>query len=145
VQVSGQVSPEVVCFYGSDDVEGVVWEWQLRNGGLPYFDAAGLNPVCIWSLGESDAFFGIVDTVHLTLRCDCGQLVDGSPATTTHIKNRGVVRYRDVLEAPVCQLGMARIHSPQSESNQPPCWLAALIYRLSPGAHDCYPVSLAPK
>ena len=102
VQVSGQLRPEVVCFYGSDEVEGVVRERQLRNGGLPYFDTAGLHPVCICSLGESDAFLGIVDAVHFTSGCDCGQLVDGSPAATTHIKNGVVVRYRGVLKAPVC-------------------------------------------
>jgi hypothetical protein len=44
VHVSGQVRPEVVCFHGSDDVEGVVPERQLRDRGLPYFDAVGQNP-----------------------------------------------------------------------------------------------------
>jgi len=119
---------EVVCCCGSDDVEGVVWEWQLRNRGLPYFDAAGLHPACICSLAENDAFFGIVDAVYFTFRCDCGQLLNGSPATTTHIKDRVVVRHRDVLQGPVCQFRTARIHSPQSESTQPPRRLAALIY-----------------
>ena len=88
-------------FHGSDDVEGAVRERQLRDGGLPYFDPVVLDPACICSIGESDAFFGVVDAVHFTLRCDCGQLVDGSPATTTHIKEGVVVRYRDVLQAPI--------------------------------------------
>jgi hypothetical protein len=61
LEVSGQVRPEVVCFHGSDDVEGVVRERQLRNGCLPYLDAAGLNPACVCSLGEGDAFLRIVD------------------------------------------------------------------------------------
>ena len=92
-QVSGQVRPEVVRFHGSDDVEGVIRKRQPGDGGLPYFDPARLDPACICSLGESDAFFGIVNAGHFTLRCDRGQLVDGSPATTTHIKDGVVVRY----------------------------------------------------
>ena len=59
-------------FHGSDDVEGAVRERQLRDGGLPYFDPVVLDPACICSLGESDAFFGVVDAVHFTLRCDRG-------------------------------------------------------------------------
>jgi hypothetical protein len=66
-------------------------------------EVRSVMPIGIFcSLGENDTLFAIVDAVDFTLGCDCGQLVDGSPATTTHINDGVVARYRDVLQTTVC-------------------------------------------
>ena len=77
----------------------------------------------------------MIDPVDFSLRGDRRQFIDCPAAATTYIEDREVAPYRDVIQTPVRELGVVRVHPPQHVSAQPSGWLAELTHRPAIAGH----------
>jgi hypothetical protein len=124
--VAGQVEPPEMGFDRRDQVEGGVWKRELRDRAFADFDAAARDPARVGFLAGGDAGVGKIDPVDPSLSGERGQFADGAAAAAADVEDGEVRRDRDVREAPVGELGMAEIHSPQLEAAEPAGGLLAL-------------------
>src|SRR5690242_1632338 len=112
---------------------------QLRHGSVPNLHVAHFDRPRVGSLAGSDARFGKVGSVDLSLRSHRGQLADRSAASTAYVEDRVALVDRHMYQAPIRYLGVARIHVPQDEPAQPSSGLLALACRSGSSGHSHSP------
>lgn len=116
LHIVGKIGPVVLRFDGGGEIEFVVAERELRDGGLLDFDAAGLDGIGVCLAGHGDAAFGVVDAINLPLRSLRGKLLNGAAAAAADVENCEVwVDFR-VFQPPIGELRVRRVHQPDERA-----------------------------
>jgi hypothetical protein len=68
----------------------------------------------------------MIDAMDLAVGNEGSQLANSPPATAAQVENRVPLPDRDMLQSPIGQFGMPKVHCPQGEPAEPSCWFTAL-------------------
>src|SRR5215467_6917143 len=109
-------------------IKGVVRKWQPGDGRFPNLNACHIDPLLVRSHGHGHALRRMIDAIDLTLSGDFSQLAHGSASAAAYVEDDVLFPYRSMRQAPICDLGVPRIHIAQNQSSQPSSRVLALIY-----------------
>lgn len=123
----GQVRPPEMRFHGRNQVEYVIGKGKAGDRSFNDLDAPCCDLFFVGLAGHGDALPGIVNAIDLPLSRQRGQLVHSPAATAAYVKNGLVFFYGDMRQAPIRDLGMARIHVSENKSPKSSCGLLTLI------------------